>query len=291
MVTFVKYEYVLECYESIPSKSHSEKTIAVIGKVVKLARKQNFEEAEKKLLEGRVRNVCNDIRRKLNDRGIGRNYQRFRERNYTWLQTKIMLAGFVKKKLPGRPPKNFAEAHSRSQRRKIDHLRKQATGKELALAAEMNLRADGHNDAAKVINAVVQKSENNGSDVRAKLRKGESSEPFPNYTANEALALKLQLGLGKNKYKLLRMGMVARGLPDMYPSHEKVEKAEHECLPSDISVTEHGAEVRLQALVDHTAARLLVPLEKAIEDFVRYLTSIFYTVVDNYMFFTLYIMP
>ncbi|KAK3919716.1 Cytochrome c1, heme protein, mitochondrial, partial [Frankliniella fusca] len=224
---------------------------------------------KKKLLEIRVRNVCNDIRRKLSARGVGRNYQRFRDCNSTWLQRKIMFAGLEKKKVPGRPSKNFAEAHDRTQRRKIEPLRKQATGKELALAAEMNPREEGHNDAAKVINAVAQKSTNNGSDVRAQLCKGENTEPIRHYTANEALALKLQLGLGKNKYKFLRMGMVARGLPEMYPSHEKIEKAEQECLPSHITVSEHGAEIRLQALVDHTAKRLIVSLEKEIVDFVR----------------------
>ena len=85
----------------------------------------------------------------------------------------------------------------------------------------------------------------------------ESEKAIP-FTNDEALALFVDLKLTKHKYKLLR-NLLKKKNADILPSYEEVSNAKTNCYPPStaIQITETGATIRLQGLLDHTAARLL----------------------------------
>ena len=85
----------------------------------------------------------------------------------------------------------------------------------------------------------------------------ESEKAIP-FTNDEALALFFDLKLTKHKYKLLR-NLLKKKNADILPSYEEVSNAKTNCYPPStaIQITETGATIRLQGLLDHIAARLL----------------------------------
>ena len=83
-------------------------------------------------------------------------------------------------------------------------------------------------------------------------------QPRP-YTAEKALALVIDMNLSKCQYQLMRKSAKSQGADKLYPPYHRVAKAKVACLPhaDDVMVTASRAEVRLQALLDLTARRLL----------------------------------
>ncbi|KAK4883413.1 hypothetical protein RN001_006732 [Aquatica leii] len=107
-------------------------------------------------------------------------------------------------------------------------MRKEHTVQELAYATQMSLRAQGNLLASNVI-------------------------------SNEALSLVVEGKMSKSQYQLIRSVSVQKNCK-LYPPYKCVLDAKKKCYPkkSEISVTESGATVRLQALLNHTAERLLI---------------------------------
>ena len=70
----------------------------------------------------------------------------------------------------GPPVKNFLEVGDRTKRRKVGHLRKEASAEELAFAAEMNFRETGREDAAKLIHEVALTTPTRPTKIRMALK-------------------------------------------------------------------------------------------------------------------------
>ncbi|KAE8740780.1 hypothetical protein FOCC_FOCC013704 [Frankliniella occidentalis] len=160
----------------------------------------------------------------------------------------------------GRPKKTYAESSKCTQRRIVsDTVKSSTSGQALGIACAKKLKQEGKKDAAQLVLGACK----NAKDMQEKLDRGNKFKDVQNYSPDEALSLKISLGLSQEKYRSMRMGMVSKGLPDMYPTRAKIDEAEARCLPhpSALSVSESCAEVTLQGLLDHTAARLVNMLE------------------------------
>ena len=78
-------------------------------------------------------------------------------------------------------------------------------------------------------------------------------------SGNEALSLIVEGRLTKSRYQLIRSVSLSKNCK-LYPPYGCVLDAKKRCYPvkSEISVTESGATVGLQALLSHTAERILM---------------------------------
>jgi len=75
------------------------------------------------------------------------------------------------------------------------------------------------------------------------------------YTEDEALAFMVDTRMTKNSYHLTRLGAKKHGA-DIYPSYDRIRLAKDRCYPKNIMVSELGASVPLQDLLNHTLLRL-----------------------------------
>lgn len=83
----------------------------------------------------------------------------------------------------------------------------------------------------------------------------------PAFSADEALGLFLSLKLTKWQYNTLRQCANEKG-SNIFPSYYQVQHAKQECYPAKdaITVTETSAKIKLQALLDITTRRIMMPL-------------------------------
>lgn len=79
-----------------------------------------------------------------------------------------------------------------------------------------------------------------------------------NFTVDEALSLLADLDLSKSQYKFLRTSLIRRNI-DVLASYDILLQAKKRCYPpsSSIEITDTGAKIKLQDLLDHTIARIL----------------------------------
>lgn len=154
----------------------------------------------------------------------------------------------------GRRSSGFAESSDRTKRRKTEHLRAQTSIEELSYATPMSLRASGKLDAAKVIKDVTL-----GSPSKAKKYKKCDSISETTLSANAALSLIVEQKLSRSQYQGLR-NISRENNCNLFPPYKLVYQAKLKCYPikSDITITECSAEVKLQALLNHTTERILL---------------------------------
>jgi len=77
---------------------------------------------------------------------------------------------------------------------------------------------------------------------------------------NKILAMYMDLGLSKRKYELLRAYNKHLFGNKLYPPYAKIQAAKQKCYPQNISVTENGAKIKLQSLLDHTTSQIIKSL-------------------------------
>lgn len=82
------------------------------------------------------------------------------------------------------------------------------------------------------------------------------------FTEHEALALLIDAQLSKSQYNLITQRLKEKEI-NILPSYAQIIKAKKECYPCHTEVTESGARVKLQSLLDHTSERLLKSLDKS----------------------------
>ena len=157
----------------------------------------------------------------------------------------------------------FDASSERSKRRKTEKLRASHSVSELAYTTQMSLRASGATQASSVLKDVTTKSPSRASRYQAAFQ--ESQKPPPcEISADLALNLIISGKMTKETYKLMRNLTNANRGTSVYPSYTKILSAKRRCYPdsSAMTVTETSAEVKLQALLDHTSERLLQVMYK-----------------------------
>ncbi|GBP86804.1 hypothetical protein EVAR_99884_1 [Eumeta japonica] len=181
---------------------------------------------------------------------------RFLENNKEWLLSSIGFSTYstaMKRKI-GRPEICFEEATDRTKRVKTKDLRTMHTTQELSYATQMNLRASGQTDAAKILKDITTISPKRATKHRAAFSKygTESSFQAKRLSSSDALSLFVDANLTRMQYNKIKAKA-----PFVFSSYKEIQRAKKECYPNIIVVTETSAEVQLQAFLDHTAKRIV----------------------------------
>lgn len=161
----------------------------------------------------------------------------------------------TKRSTRGRPSTSFEDSSERSKRRKTENFRTQSTTEELSYATQMNLRAEGKQDAAKILKDVTSNSPSKAKKYRSSFEYVQED----NFNADKALSLYIELKFSRNKYQQLRNACL-RKRSKLFPSYKEIIlKSKKNCYPkSEIILTETSAEIKLQPLLDHTTSRILL---------------------------------
>lgn len=171
----------------------------------------------------------------------------------------------------GRPRKSFEDSSTKTKRRRVEDLLESRSASELITAAELATRKEGHRSVAKQIHNVA---------VSETREKNKCSEQSRQLTPDEALAYYVDSKSTSHSYKQTRKWSMKAG-HQVYPSFYSLGKSKASCCPSDeyISVTESRAEIKLQAILDKTAERLV----KAQTEVIRsVLPRSYYTLVSKW---------
>ncbi|KAK3916205.1 DNA primase [Frankliniella fusca] len=157
----------------------------------------------------------------------------------------------------GRPQKPFDQLELRQKRRRVEKFSAVSVA-ELALALEIRVRKEGKEDLAKLLHAIFD-DEDLASKIRSSYLKDLKSKPVEFLTPEESFALFIHMDLSRDSYQLLRNTMIAKNLTEMFPSYYKLQEVADSCCPdpTDIVVTNSSVEINLQALLNHTAKRLI----------------------------------
>lgn len=174
-------------------------------------------------------------------------------KNYgTWLQNEFTLD---KPSINQKRLKPFEECSDRTKRRRMDEIRENRNPEEIKGAFMSIVRDDNAIDAEIISN--LSKVDLETKNNILKVIRGEIL-PIKKYSANEALALMVDLKLSKPKYEQLRSQNKNRNA-DLLPPYYRVVEAKTECYPLKefITISDFGAEVELQQLLNHTIERLI----------------------------------
>ncbi|KAG8237482.1 hypothetical protein J437_LFUL017548 [Ladona fulva] len=118
----------------------------------------------------------------------------------------------------------------------------------------MKLRDEGDEATSKLLKEVTTWTPTRARRVLSRWRKTDHIQS--QLSGEEALSLIISSELTKRQYKILRETAKNHGHM-LYPSYEIVRKAKYAAYPDGIRVTEDFCEVDLQALVLHTASRIV----------------------------------
>ena len=153
------------------------------------------------------------------------------------------------------PRKPFEDLCNKQKRRRIDHLSKSMSPEEIYGATLQNLKKSGDDEVRRIMEYLINHPEDIDKVKTCISNKKDESL----YTPEKALALSISLNLSKWQYINLRDSAIEQGAASMYPSYHKIKQAKLNCYPAkeDITVTEEGASIKLQALLNLTAMRLL----------------------------------
>lgn len=153
-----------------------------------------------------------------------------------------------------RPRKPFADLGNKQKKRRSYTLTEYSE-EELSFALVTSLRSNGKEVLARVIEHLMKNPEK-ASDVQSVLSANDKTETLQE---DQALALTSSLHLSKWKYLTLRNAMSSCRNSLQLPSYYKLLEAKKRCYPNakDVEVSEHGAKVSLQALLDLTTQRIM----------------------------------
>lgn len=188
-----------------------------------------------------------------------RKKDRLQQTNQEWLQKTISFP--IREIQPthrGRPEVSFHESSERSKRRKTETLRTSVPTEELAFAAGVSLWTKGKRDAASVVKEVLTTTPTRASKYKKAYRLFQQTAD-DKVASNKALSVFVEAKLTRHQYNLIRE--LAK---DKFPSYKTLQKTKKECYPENILVTEDKAEVSLQALLNHTATRLMFLQEEVL---------------------------
>ncbi|KAK7791956.1 hypothetical protein R5R35_004579 [Gryllus longicercus] len=188
-----------------------------------------------------------------------RKLDKFLADNALWLEVDVKLRECPSNTLQepasvgGRPSTSFAASSERTKRRRTQSMRDHHEVDELAFALQMSFRNSGNVDAAKVVKDIAEGSPTTATRYRDSL----TAKREKQLTKDEALSLLIESKLSKNMYNTIRTASIDHNC-SLYPSYKKVQEAKKDCYPPavDMRITETSAEVKLQALLDHTVERI-----------------------------------
>lgn len=213
----------------------------------------SYSEDETKEIKRKFAIVKSEIKRRW--LAVKSRIELFEKNNEHWLNGAFDIP---KKHLnAGRPEKSFEDASERSKRRKTEELRKSDSPNKIIYAAQMELRATGQRHASNILKEISENQDRAHEYVKAvKCPKTIQPQICP----EEALKMFVKANLTATQYEIIRE------TTGNLPCYSVLQKHKKACYPpqESLHVTEDCAEVELQAVIDHTAERLLKHLEEVL---------------------------
>lgn len=157
----------------------------------------------------------------------------------------------------GRPKKPFDQLSLVTKRQNARKLRNEISINEMGFALEQNFKASGFKDASRLIKNLIE----NPAIATKYIELSKNQEIAKQYSTDEALALMMDMKLSKRQYKIMYSGAKTRKVRP-YPPYHQVVVAKQRCYPAVefIGISEIGFAIKLQAILDTTAKRLIETL-------------------------------
>lgn len=158
--------------------------------------------------------------------------------------------------------KAFEELGTKQKIRRVEEEHRE--GNELMFATVLKLKQEGNDKMASIVEYLMKHPEA-ADKFESVIKKSSDKQVF---SPEKALGLFLSLKLSKWQYITLRENTIRESLKDLYPSYHRVQKAKENCYPpkNTISITDTGAKITLQGLLDHTVSRILLSLPETVSD-------------------------
>lgn len=193
----------------------------------------------------------------------GKRRDRFLTKNSEWMSGDFTFKASIhlstpssssKVSIPGRPSTDFTAASERTKRRRVEDLLHTRDVNQLVAAAEISARLSGHRNLASVIKEASHSPEK-CQVMRRSMGVREESRCL---SKEEALAYYVDAKSTTHSYKQTRKWSIRAG-HQVFPSFHSVRQAKIECYPpkEQISINETRAEIKLQAVLNKTAERLI----------------------------------
>ncbi|KAG4073854.1 hypothetical protein HA402_014059 [Bradysia odoriphaga] len=157
--------------------------------------------------------------------------------------------------------KSFSDCSEKVKRKTCEKIRNEIDPLAIEQAYIDNLRICNKKLDANIVTKLSEAS----SDVKDRILQilNDKDRKCVPYTPDEALALMFDLRQSKEDYHQMHMGGKSHQA-NIYPAYNKILEAKKRCYPSSITITELGAEINLQALLDHTTSRILQTCQNAL---------------------------
>jgi hypothetical protein len=124
------------------------------------------------------------------------------------------------------------------------------------------LKKTGNITASQILERVAMSPE---EATRVQSQIENSTAKLPQISKEKALCMIVSANLSKSKYEVIRDVAKENGT-QIFPSYYQVQLAKLDTYPekSSITVTENGARVKLQSLLDHTTTRLMQVVDQQV---------------------------
>jgi hypothetical protein len=176
------------------------------------------------------------------------NKETFMRRNVQWLQDDFVINVKTSVNKGGRPRNtDYMNSSSATKRRRLMSIAEQYSELEVQEAFLYILRTSGKISLANSISHLLQLE---------KCVTEESDSSLIPFTADEAVALIEDAKLSKYQYEHIRIEVTKRNC-NILPSYKRLKNTKAECYPDSVNVTEKGAWIDLQSLMNHTGKRLI----------------------------------
>lgn len=181
------------------------------------------------------------------------NLMAFYKKYDSWLNTELTFSD-VGPQAGSKRRRSFEVRSERTKRRLVDSLRTELDVIVLKEAYLKNLKEEDP-VSAKIVQKLILMSTEQKEFILNLIEKGEFKEKTT-FSADDALALYLDTELSKAQYLKLKASTDARNC-EMFPSYVNLHAAKESCYPRIYKVTEKGASIRMQDLLDITASKII----------------------------------
>lgn len=184
---------------------------------------------------------------------VNRTKEQFNKKFKHWLEGEIIFkTTSTVSTSAGRPTKKLEECSERSKRRKLSKLEEvnNISIAELQGLLERKLRVEGKRDEAELVREVLSMGAH-------KFKEQFNEDSIKQFSRDDALALITDANLSRYQYNSIREQCLLRNA-DLFPSYNQIFRAKSDCYPLFMKITERGASITLQHLLDHTIKRLLL---------------------------------
>lgn len=178
--------------------------------------------------------------------------ERFKKTYKIWLDGDFTFK-FKQKKYGRRPIEDFNDCSLPSKRRRILQLQQNHSADEIQKAFIYHLKLSGKKEKAQKILEVFKLSDADNETIDDSYEN--TVQPI---SADEALAVIEDAKLSKYQYEVVRQLLKKKGV-NIFPSYKDLAESKRKCYPdnSDIEITDTGAKVNLQKLLDNNVERIL----------------------------------